>query len=71
MMRVSVIHPDIANNIKRRSSKNSLAEAISLVNALDVEIFHSVVVPIRKPNAATLFGSGKMEELKQIFIAED
>ena len=71
MMRVSVIHPDIANNIKRRSSKNSLAEAISLVNALDVEIFHSVVVPIRKPNAATLFGSGKMEELKQIFLAED
>ena len=71
MMRVSVIHPDIANNIKRRSSKNSLAEAISLVNALDVEIFHSVVVPIRKPNAATLFGSGKMDELKQIFIAED
>jgi GTP-binding protein HflX len=71
MIRVSVIHPDIANNIKRRSSKNSLAEAISLVNALDVEIFHSVVVPIRKPNAATLFGSGKMEELKQIFIAED
>jgi GTP-binding protein HflX len=71
MMRVSVIHPDIANNIKRRSSKNSLAEAISLVNALDVEIFHSVVVPLRKPNAATLFGSGKMEELKQIFIAED
>jgi len=71
MMRVSVIHPDIANNIKRRSSKNSLAEAISLVSALDVEIFHSVVVPIRKPNAATLFGSGKMEELKQIFIAED
>ena len=71
MMRVSVIHPDIANNIKRRSSKNSLAEAISLVNALDVEIFHSVVDPIRKPNAATLFGSGKMEELKQIFIAED
>lgn len=70
-MRVSVIHPDIANNIKRRSSKNSLAEAISLVNALDVEIFHSVVVPLRKPNAATLFGSGKMEELKQIFIAED
>ena len=71
MMRVSVIHPDIANNIKRRSSKNSLAEAISLVNALDVEIFHSVVVPLRKPNAATLFGSGKMEELKQIFIAEN
>ena len=71
MMRVSVIHPDIASRIKRRSSKNSLAEAISLVNALDVEIFHSVVVPIRKPNAATLFGSGKMEELKQIFIADD
>ena len=70
-MRVSVIHPDIASRIKRRSSKNSLAEAISLVNALDVEIFRSVVVPIRKPNAATLFGSGKMEELKQIFIADD
>ena len=71
MMRVSVIHPEIANHIKRRSGINSLLEAVSLANALEVEIVHSVVVPLRKPNAATLFGSGKLEELKQIFMAED
>jgi len=71
MMRVSVIHPEIANHIKRRSGINSLLEAVSLANALEVEIVHSVVVALRKPNAATLFGSGKLEELKQIFMAED
>ncbi len=71
MMRVSVLHPDIANQTKRRSAQHSLEEAISLANALDVEIVHSTVVPLRKPSAGTLFGSGKVEELKQIFELEE
>ena len=70
-MRVSVLHPDIANQTKRRSAQHSLEEAISLANALDVEIVHSTVVPLRKPSAGTLFGSGKVEELKQIFELEE
>jgi GTP-binding protein HflX len=71
MMRVSVLHPDISNQPKRRTAQHSLDEAVSLANALDIEIVHSAVVPIRKPSAGTLFGSGKVEELKQIFELEE
>jgi GTP-binding protein HflX len=71
MMRVSVLHPDIANQPKRRSAQHSLEEAVSLANALDVEIVHSTVVPLKKPSAGTLFGTGKLDELKHIFEMEE
>jgi GTP-binding protein HflX len=71
MMRVSVLHPDIANQTKRRTAQHSLEEAISLANALDIEIVHSTVVPVRKPSAGMLFGSGKVEELKLVFEREE
>lgn len=70
-MRVSVLHPDIANQTKRRSAQHSLEEAISLANALDIELVHSAAVPLKKPSAGTLFGSGKVEELKTIFQIEE
>jgi GTP-binding protein HflX len=70
-MHVSVLHPNLLNPNKRRSSKNSLEEAVSLANALDIEIYHQAVVPLKKPIAATLFGSGKLIELSQIFKAND
>lgn len=70
-MRVSVLHPDIAHQPKRRSATHSLEEAVSLANALDIEIVHSTVVPLKKPSAGTLFGSGKLEELKHIFKMEE
>ena len=71
MMRVSVLHPDIANQTKRRTAQHSLEEAVSLANALDIEIVHSTVIPLKKPGAGTLFGSGKVEELKNIFKMEE
>ena len=71
MMRVSVLHPDIANQTKRRTPQHSLEEAVSLANALDIEIVHSTVVPLKKPGAGTLFGSGKVDELKTIFKMEE
>jgi GTP-binding protein HflX len=71
MMRVSVLHPDIANQSKRRTAQHSLEEAVSLANALDIEIVHSTVVPLKKPGAGTLFGSGKVQELKDIFKMEE
>jgi GTP-binding protein HflX len=71
MMHVSVLHPDIANQAKRRSALHSLEEAVSLANALDIEIVHNAVVPLKKPSAGMLFGSGKVEELKQIFHNEE
>ncbi|GHA41487.1 GTPase HflX [Amylibacter ulvae] len=67
-MRVSVIHPDIANIGARRLPKNSLDEAIALTSALpDLEIEHSAVVTLKKAQAGLLFGTGKVAELKQIF----
>ncbi|WP_284377181.1 GTPase HflX [Amylibacter marinus] len=70
-MRVSVLHPDIANESKMRSPQHSLEEAVSLAGALDVDIVHSAVVPVRKPHAGVLFGSGKLDELGSIFKSED
>jgi GTP-binding protein HflX len=70
-MHVSVLHPNLLNPNKRRSPKNSLEEAVSLANALDIEILHQAVVPLKKPIAATLFGSGKLIELYEIFVAND
>jgi hypothetical protein len=46
-MHVSVLHPNLLNPNKRRSPKNSLEEAVSLANALDIEILHQAVVPLR------------------------
>ena len=70
-MHVSVLHPNLLNPHKRRTPKNSLEEAVSLANALDIEILHQTIVPLKRPNAATLFGSGKLIELSQIFKAND
>ena len=70
-MHVSVLHPNLLNPHKRRTPKNSLEEAVSLANALDIEVLHQTIVPLKRPNAATLFGSGKLIELSQIFKAND
>jgi GTP-binding protein HflX len=70
-MHVSVLHPNLLNPNKRRTPKNSLEEAVSLANALNIEILHQTIVPLKRPTAATLFGSGKLIELSQIFKAND
>ena len=70
-MHVSVLHPNLLNPNKRRTPEHSLEEAVSLANALDIEILHEAVIPLKKPNAGTLFGSGKLSELSQIFKSND
>lgn len=70
-LRVSVLHPDIANTERRRAAEHSLAEAVSLANALKLDIVHSAVVPLRKPQVGLLFGKGKLEELDQLFKAQE
>ena len=66
-MHVSVLHPNLLISNKRRTPEHSLDEAVSLANALDIEILHQAVIPLKKPNAGTLFGSGKLDELAQVF----
>ncbi len=71
-LRAAVIHPNLKGRVvQRRLPENALAEAVSLTEALDLDIRSALVVPISKPNAGELFGSGKVEELRALFEAEE
>ncbi len=71
-IRAAVLHPVLkGRGGQRRLPENALAEAVSLAEALDLNIRSALVVPISKPNAGELFGSGKVEELRAAFEAEE
>lgn len=42
-----------------------------MAHALELDVIHQLVVPLRKPQAGLLFGKGKLQELAAIFEAED
>jgi GTP-binding protein HflX len=54
-----------------RSPQARLEEAVGLAAAIDLEVVASGRVPVPSPRPATLFGSGKVEELKGLVRAED
>ncbi|MEX1060538.1 MAG: GTPase HflX [Methyloceanibacter sp.] len=54
-----------------RSSQARLEEAVGLAAAIDLEIMANGLVPVPSPRPATLFGSGKVEELKGLVRAEE
>ncbi|MBN9889036.1 GTPase HflX [Salipiger abyssi] len=65
MTRAWVLHPDIRSDRDRRDAEMALEEAMALAAALpDLEVAGGVVVPLRDPHPGTLFGSGKIAELK-------
>lgn len=70
-MRSLVLHPDIKSDPDRPAAEYALAEAVSLAEALDLEIAEALVVPVSKPRAATLFGTGKVDELAALCKAEE
>ncbi len=47
-----------------RASADRLAEAVGLAEAIDLDVRVGLVVPVPRPRPATLFGSGKVDELK-------
>ncbi|HEX7076341.1 MAG TPA: GTPase HflX [Hyphomicrobiaceae bacterium] len=51
------------------SPQDRLAEAAGLAEAIGLEVRAKLIVPVARPQPATLFGSGKVEELKQL-VAE-
>jgi GTPase len=51
------------------SPEDRLAEAIGLANAIDLDVRQSLIVPLPSPRPGTLFGSGKVEEIKAL-VAE-
>lgn len=56
---------------EKRSDSARLAEAVGLANAIGLEICSSGIVAIGRPRPATLFGAGKVEELRGIAVAEE
>ena len=76
-MRVLVLVPVVSRTraglpgrIDRKPSMHSpedrLAEAKGLAEAIDLDVRTALLVPVPQPNPATLFGSGKVEELRAL-----
>ena len=58
-----VIHPQRDGRESSRSADARLEEAVGLALALDLEIRDAIIAPLRKRTPATLFGSGKVDEI--------
>lgn len=54
-----------------RSPQARLEEAVGLAGAIDLDVRESGVVPVPQPRPATLFGSGKVEDLAGVVRVED
>ena len=81
--RAFVIHPDIPRGLLTvteqaqhvppapRPPERQLEEALSLAEAIDLDIHGQAIAPVRKVSPATLFGPGKVEELGAEIAAAD
>ena len=70
-----IFHPDLYRQEKTqndggidrgRSPAARLDEAVRLAEAINLQIIHADIVPVPKIRPATLFGSGKVEELARL-----
>ena len=74
IVRAVVVDPDIDVHVRgggdnpppRRYEESRLEEAVGLAMALDLEIAGTMSVRVRKLNPATLFGEGKVLEIKAL-----
>ncbi len=74
LIRAVVIHPDRSDAGASESSRQSverLEEAVGLARALDLDVRGEEIVRIRKVTPATLFGSGKVDELAALVCAAE
>lgn len=71
-MRAFVLHPDIQNDRGRRAAAPALDEAVALAAALpDLEVVGQQVVRLPKAQPGWLFGTGKIDEIKEQIEALD
>jgi GTP-binding protein HflX len=70
LIRAVVIHPDFGER-SSRSATDRLEEAAGLARALDLDVRAEEVVRLRKTTPATLFGTGKVEELAALIRAAE
>ena len=66
-----VIHPERPKSGGLRGPEARLGEAVGLAQALELEVREALVVPLRSITPATLFGRGKVEELRTYRDAHD
>ncbi len=67
-----MLHPDIRTDKSRRLPEHGLAEAISLAHALpELDVVGGEVVRLPRVHPGMLFGSGKVDDLKARFKAEE
>jgi len=74
IVRAVVVDPDIDVHVRaggehtpaRRYEESCLEEAVGLAMALDLEVVGTLSVRVRKLNPATLFGEGKIFEIKAL-----
>ncbi|HYG25838.1 MAG TPA: GTPase HflX [Caulobacteraceae bacterium] len=71
VQRALVVHPTRSAESDARDPAARLDEAAGLAMALDLKIAEAMVVPLRTRTPATLFGKGKVEELKTICEVEE
>ncbi|MGV8939595.1 MAG: GTPase HflX [Allorhizobium sp.] len=50
----------------QRTSESRLEEACGLARAIDLTVVEGLIVPVNQPRPGTLFGSGKIEEIKAL-----
>jgi len=55
----------------KRPDANRLAEAVGLAGAIDLEVAEALIVPVSAPRPSTLFGKGKMLEIKAMIESTD
>ena len=53
-----------------RSADARIEEAAGLARAIDLDVVDAIAVPIAAPRPATLFGTGKVDEIKERLVAE-
>lgn len=76
--RALVLHPWIktgpvaaAQRHTQRAPEDRLEEAVGLAAAIHLDIAHAAVVPVADPKPGTLFGQGKVEEIRNLVKRED
>ncbi len=71
-MKTLVLHPDLGpGRGSRREPEDALAEAVSLADALTLDVFEARVISLPSARSGTLFGKGKVAEIGALCASQD
>ena len=60
------VFKSLRDGISLHSPEHRLEEARGLAHAIDLDVVEALLIPVSEPRPATLFGSGKVEEMKAL-----